>query len=59
MASVLHICLRTDDLVDQVISQHREQAGLRVIVVELNQPDPDYDSLVAAIFAADHVAVWT
>jgi hypothetical protein len=59
MASILHICLRTDDLVDQVIAQHREQADLRVIVVELNQADPDYDTLVSAIFAADHIAVWT
>jgi hypothetical protein len=59
MACVLHICLRTDHLVDQVISHHREQVDMRVIVVDLQQPDPDYDALVTAIFAADHVAVWT
>jgi hypothetical protein len=56
---MLHICLRTDHLVDRVISHHQEQVDLRVIVVDLQQPDPDYDALVTAIFAADHVAVWT
>lgn len=59
MTCILHVCLRTDDLVDRVIASDREQPGTEVIVVDLNQPDPDYDALVTSLFAADHVAVWS
>lgn len=59
MTAILHICLRTDDLVDQIISSQRGQPDTEVIVVDLNQPDPDYDALVTSIFTADHVAVWS
>jgi hypothetical protein len=59
MTCILHVCLRTDNLVDQVIASHREQPDTEVIVVDLNQPEPDYDALVTSLFAADHVAVWS
>jgi hypothetical protein len=59
MACLLHLCLRTDDLTDRVIARQRRQEHAEVVVVDLNQTDPDYDALVTAIFAADRVAVWT
>jgi hypothetical protein len=63
MPRILHICLRTDDLAARIIARHHAQAemetGMEIRVIDLNQPDPDYDALVTALFAADHVAVWT
>ncbi len=59
MRIILHIRTRPDDtLADQVIATQRRQADVRVEVVDLTGPEPDYGKLLEQIFAADSVAVW-
>ena len=59
MRAILHILTKTnDDLAAAVIAAQRAQPDARVNVVDLTAPEPDYDALLEAIFAADAVSVW-
>ena len=59
MKRALHILTRENDTVaSEVISRQREQAGVKVEVMDLTQADPDYAALLELIFAADSVEVW-
>jgi hypothetical protein len=59
MTRQLHILLRSpDEFVEQILVAVQQQPGLAVEVVDLTQPEPDYDALVQRVFAADSVATW-
>ena len=55
----LHILTRPDDaLAGGVIATLGRHSDVRVKVVDLAVPQPDYAELLEEIFAADSVAVW-
>lgn len=59
MTVQLHVLTRpNDELALQVIERQRRLPEAQVLVVDLTQPNPDYDALLERIFAADSVAVW-
>ena len=59
MSALLHILTQpADELVRSVIENQVKQAGALVEVIDLSQPQPDYDLLVEKVFAADSVSVW-
>jgi hypothetical protein len=59
MPTVLHILTQSQDALPQSFLAAQQASDLvRVEVVDLTQPDPDYDNLLERIFAADSVAVW-
>jgi hypothetical protein len=47
-----------DALAAETIARLTAEPGARVRVFDLTVPQPDYDALLDAIFAADAVAVW-
>ncbi len=59
MKTVLHILTRpADELAARTIDRQRAAGEVRVVVVDLTAPAPDYDGLLTSIFAADTVAAW-
>jgi len=59
MQAVLHILTRpADTLAGEIITRQTSQPEVKVEVVDLTQPEPDYAALLEKIFAADSVAVW-
>jgi hypothetical protein len=59
MRRLLHVLTRVEEpLAMELIERQREQSGCDVEVVELFQPQPDYEVLLKKIFAADSVQVW-
>jgi len=59
MRTVLHILTKpADTFAGEIISRQTSQPDVRVEVVDLAQPTPDYLALLEKIFAADAVAVW-
>jgi len=59
MRTILHIkSATTDALAEAVIASQRADEKLRVEIVDLNVDDPDYQSALEKIFAAESVAVW-
>lgn len=59
MRTLLHILTRPDDpLAAEILARQARQPEVRVEVVDLTLPEPDYGALVEKVFAADAVAVW-
>jgi len=59
MRAVLHINTRPDDaLALAMLAGQSGQADLRVDVVDLTTPEPNYAELLERIFAADSIEVW-
>ena len=59
MRTVLHIISRQEEtFARQLIARQKEQHELKVEVVDLTQPEPDYTAVLEKIFAADSIAVW-
>jgi hypothetical protein len=59
MRTILHIkSATTDALAEKVISTQLADKKQRVQIVDLNVDEPDYQSVLEQIFAADSVAVW-
>lgn len=59
MRTLLHIKSDTaDTLAEAVIDRHLALDEVSVEVVDLNVDQPDYESLLNKIFAAESVAVW-
>ena len=59
MRTVLHILTRPDDLLAQeIISRQKTQPGLKIEVVDLTGPEPDYAALLEKIFDAHAVESW-
>jgi hypothetical protein len=59
MRVVLHLLTRPEDsLAREVISRQKQTADFQVEVVDLTQPEQDYEALVDRIFAADSVQAW-
>ena len=56
---VLHVLTRADDGVALAVVQRQQRQGLVAVrVADLASSNPDYSALLAAIFAADTIAVW-
>jgi hypothetical protein len=59
MRKVLHILTKTDDELSRtVISLQQDVAEIELNLIDLTVPEPDYDSLLEAIFDADSIEVW-
>jgi hypothetical protein len=59
MKMILHILTRPEDALAQMIIQRQQKAGGTMVdVVDLTQPNPDYDALLEKIFVADSLEVW-
>jgi hypothetical protein len=59
MTCVLHIFTQPDDsLAQKIIAQQKSAPGLKVEIVDLRLPEPDYKDLLGKIFAADSVECW-
>jgi hypothetical protein len=59
MRALLHILTKSNDAVAaEIIEEQRRHADQKVNAMNLTTPEPDYDLLLEAIFAADVVAVW-
>jgi hypothetical protein len=59
MRKTLHILTQASEpLALEVISAQQDQPDCEVETVDLAARNPDYDSLLEKIFAADSVAVW-
>lgn len=59
MRTALHIMTKENDAgAEKVISRQRGQSELKVETVTLVDRQPDYQSLLEKVFAADSVAVW-
>ncbi len=59
MRVILHILTKPgDSLAGQIIADQQKQSDLRVNVVDLAAPEPDYPKLLEEIFSADSIAVW-
>jgi hypothetical protein len=59
MRAILHIVTKANDvLAADVIAKQRTRSELAVKVVDLTVRDPDYQSLLAEIFATDSIQVW-
>lgn len=59
MQKVLHILVGEDvGLARAVIDEQRKQPDLDLTVIELGGPEPDYRSLLKAIFEADSIHRW-
>ena len=59
MRRLLHIVTQADEpLAAEIIRLQRERPDCQVEVVELLQPELDYEALLEKIFAVDSVQVW-
>ncbi len=59
MRTLLHILTKSDDpLAVELISRQKMQAVGNVQVIDLTQPEPNYEVLLEAIFEADSIQVW-
>ncbi|MSU35049.1 MAG: hypothetical protein EXS36_08030 [Pedosphaera sp.] len=59
MPVLLHILNRpADTLVEEILAAQRDDPLNTVVVIDLTQPDADFDRLVDQVFAADSVASW-
>jgi len=59
MQGVLHILTKpADRLAGEIIARQTSQSDVKVVVVDLTRPEPDYAALLERIFAADSVTVW-
>lgn len=58
MRTILHIVTREDALSRDIIEQQRTLADVRIEVMPLTAPAPDYDLLIEKIFAADSIEVF-
>jgi hypothetical protein len=59
MPQILHILTSaTDPLTEKVIALQSEQPQVETQMVDLTRKEPDYQDLLARIFAADSVQVW-
>ena len=59
MPTVLHILTRPEDsLAQTLIARQQQQPDLQALIVDLTQPEPDYEDLLQKIFAADSVQAW-
>jgi len=59
MKQVLHIVTRPDDtLASEIIARQTKKPDLRLTVIDLTTPNPDYEALLESIFMAGSIAVW-
>ncbi len=60
MAEHLYILTRSEDALVQAIleKQPPQSSEPHIQVVDLTQPNPDYQSLLEAIFVVDSISVW-
>jgi hypothetical protein len=59
MRTILHIVTKSNDtLAAGVIAKQRTSTDLQVKLVDLTVTDPDYQTVLEEIFAADSVEVW-
>lgn len=58
MPATLHILTRRDAFADGVIALQMQSHPDSIRVIDLDQPEPDYDQLLDAVFEADHISVW-
>ena len=59
MRVVLHILTRPDDALAAAVRTHQSgQPEVRVEVVDLTVPDPDYAAVLEQIFTSDSIEVW-
>jgi hypothetical protein len=59
MRRVLHILTRPEDaLARELIARQQTAVGLKVEVVDLTLPEPDYKALLEKIFQAESVESW-
>jgi hypothetical protein len=59
MPTALHLLTRPSDaLAAQIIACQQAGGHTQVRVVDLTEPEPDYEALLTEIFAADAVSVW-
>jgi len=59
MRTILHVLTQPEDSLQRIVAeQQRALPESTVEVVDLSQGDPDYNSLIEKVFAADSVEVW-
>ncbi len=59
MRQILHIMTTANDILPQKIISHQQQStDLQLKIVDLTQPEPDYQALLEDIFKADSINVW-
>jgi len=59
MRAVLHLLTRpTDSLASDVITLQKSEPELRVSVIDLTKPEPDYAKVLEEVFQSDSVEVW-
>ena len=59
MRTLLHLITQPEDVLARETSARQQLLpDTRVDVVDLTQPNPDYDALVDKIFTANSVQVW-
>ncbi|MBI5385899.1 MAG: hypothetical protein HZA90_14570 [Verrucomicrobia bacterium] len=58
MRQILHVLTKpSDGVTTDLIRRQSQQPETNVTVVDLTQPEPDYDRLVERVFAADSIMV--
>lgn len=59
MRHLLHVLTReSEPFIAEMISRQQEEPDCEVAVVDLTQPEPDYQALLGKIFEADSIQVW-
>jgi hypothetical protein len=59
MAQILHILTHPDDsLAKEIIARQKASQPASIEVVDLTNPNPDYERLLELIFASDSVETW-
>jgi hypothetical protein len=58
MSACLHLLTRPSEPLPQEIIQKQREQGHDVRVIDLGAPEPDYEAVLAEVFACDSVAVW-
>lgn len=59
MRKILHVITRSNDpLAGEVIALQQKAKERTVKVIDLTEPNPDYERLLREIFKADSIEVW-
>lgn len=59
MKQILHILTEPADLaVEQLILEQRQSPDQEVLVISLNQDNPDYRLLLEKVFQSDSIECW-
>jgi hypothetical protein len=59
MSTTLHLLTKPEDpLAEKIIAQQIQLPDRAVEVVDLTQPELDYDIVLEKIFTADSITVW-